>query len=86
MAKNDEKFVEALADEATEQLQSIKAYRTYQGNNPDYGKRAKLAIGVIGAYVKLRGTIANERSNELITIKLIGADGEVNRKALSGSR
>lgn len=66
------KFVDALEAEATEQLSAIREFRTYQGNNPDYGKRAKLAIGVIGAYVRLRATMANEKSNELIERKLLG--------------
>lgn len=65
-------FVAALEAEATQQLSEIRAYRTYQGNNPEYGKRAKMAIGVIGAYVRLRATIANEKTNELVERRLLG--------------
>jgi hypothetical protein len=72
----NEKFLEALGDEAFEQLQVIRAYRTYQGGNPEYKQRAKISIGVIGAYVRLRATLANERSNDLIERRLRGADAE----------
>lgn len=66
-------FIEELEGEATEQLQSIREARTYQGSNPEYRQRAKIAIGVIGAYVRLRATLANEKSNELIERRLLGA-------------
>lgn len=72
-------FVEALESEAVEQLETIKAYRTYQGTNPDYKQRAKMAIGVIGAYVRLRATMANERSNDLIEQRLIGSGDDRKR-------
>jgi hypothetical protein len=69
----DKSFVEMLESEAKGQLAEVQAYRAYRGNNGDYAKRAKLAIGVIGAYVRLRATMANERSNELIAMR-IGAE------------
>lgn len=65
-------FVDALEAEATEQLKELSAARTYQGTNPEYRQRAKLAIGVIGAYVRLRATIANEKTNELVERRLGG--------------
>jgi hypothetical protein len=66
-------FIEDLEAEAKEQLACVQAFRTYQGANPDYKQKAKLAIGVIGAYVRLRATIANERTNELVSLRLLGA-------------
>lgn len=66
-------FVTALEAEAVEQLSAIRAARTYQGENPDYQRRAKLAIGLIGAYVRLRATMANEKSNELIEMRILGS-------------
>jgi hypothetical protein len=74
MEKPDE-FVQALGKEAVEQLAEIRAYRIYQGENPDYARRAKMAIGVVGAYVRLRATLANERSNDLIERRLLGPRG-----------
>lgn len=65
-------FVKDLEEEAREQLVAIREYRIYQGANPEYKGKAKMAIGVIGAYVRLRATMANERSNELITMRMMG--------------
>lgn len=75
------KFVNALEDEAVNQLEAIREYRAYQGSNPDYAKKAKMAIGVIGAYVRLRATLANEKTNELVEMRLVGAVED--RKALT---
>lgn len=71
MAQQNE-FVVALEAEAKDQLQAIREFRTYQGSNPEYHKRAKMAIGVIGNYVRLRATMANERSNDLIAMRMLG--------------
>lgn len=65
-----ETIEQALQVEAVEQLAAIRAYRTYKGSDLDYARRAKVAISMIGAYVRLRATIANERSNELIAQRL----------------
>lgn len=76
-------FLNALESEALEQLAELRKYRTYQGvNNSDYAKRAKVALGVIGSYVRLRGTIANEQTNELVRVRLMGELDEKAPKAL----
>lgn len=77
-------FVEALEGEATEQLDAIREARIYKGNNPDYHKRAKMALGVIGSYVRLRATMANEKSNDLIERRLI-AEPRPRRALASGN-
>ena len=77
-------FVKALEAEATEQLSVIRKARTYQGSDPDCFRRAKLAIGVIGAYVRLRATMANEKSNELIERRLGLAKGATNQQITAG--
>lgn len=68
-------FVQALEEEAQEQLAEVRAYRIYQGTNTEVRQKAKLAIGVIGAYVRLRATMANERSNDLIAHRLLAGSG-----------
>lgn len=65
-------FVEALEREATAQLDEIRAARVYQGTNPEYRQKAKIAIGVIGAYVRLRATMANEHTNRLVELRMLG--------------
>lgn len=70
--RNIDPILDALKEEAIAQVASIRAYRTYQGENPEYRQRAKLAIGVIGAYVRLRATLANERTNDLVELRLVG--------------
>ena len=77
MAKERIPFVEALEAEALEELATIRQYRTYQGTNSDYRGRAKIAIAVIGAYVRLRATMANERTNELVERRLLGSGSDV---------
>jgi hypothetical protein len=67
------KFVEALEEEAVQQLAELRRYRVNASkDNPDLRARAKLAIGVIGAYVRLRATIENGRSNDLVERRLLG--------------
>lgn len=80
----NEPFIEALEAEAVDALKEIREYRTYRGNNPDYRNRAKMAIGIIGSYVRLRATMANERSNDLIERRLVGGAGGVTPRAYIG--
>jgi hypothetical protein len=66
-------FIKLLEEEATQQLEAIRGYRTSTTQDaalPDLRNRAKTALGVIGAYVRLRATMANEKSNELIERRL----------------
>lgn len=64
-------FIDALEAEAYEQLDLIRQYRTsLKSNDPEARLRAKGAIGVIGAYVRLRATLANEKTNELVERRL----------------
>lgn len=66
-----DKFIDLLQEEAAAQIAEIRAYRVYQGTNTEYRNKAKLAIGVIGSYVRLRATMANERSNDLIAQRML---------------
>lgn len=75
MTPEKPKFIDALEAEAYEQLELIRQHRTSLVNDPEAKSRAKGAIGVIGAYVRLRATLANEKTNELVERRL--AIGEV---------
>ena len=67
-----QKFLDALGEEAHEQIANISAARIYEGDNPSYRLKAKIAIGVIGAYVRLCATIENQRTNDLVLARLLG--------------
>lgn len=73
---DDRGFIGALESEATQQLSAIREYRTYQGNNAEFRNRAKVALGVIGAYVRLRATVANEHTNRLVERRMGLRGGE----------
>lgn len=64
------KLLESIETEALEQIAEIRKFRTYQGQNPEYKHRAKVAIGLIGACVRLRATMANEETNRLVARRL----------------
>lgn len=59
-------FMKDLEAEATEQLNEIRAYRTKGASK----ERAKVALGVIGNYVRFRATLANERTNDLVARRM----------------
>jgi hypothetical protein len=80
--KRENVLLNALEGEAMEQISMIREYRNYQGNNPEYRQRAKIAIGVIGACVRLRATMANEKSNELIERRLLSQEAQEAQPAL----
>lgn len=58
--------LKAFEDEALGWLEELRAYRVYQGQNPEYKAKAKIGVGAIGAYVRLRATMANEKQIQLI--------------------
>ena len=71
-----------LEDEAIAQLEFIKKERTYQGSNPEYRKDAKMALGVIGGFIRLCATLENRRTNDLVEARVVGAFG-ADQKRLS---
>jgi hypothetical protein len=83
MEENQKTFLNALESEALAQIDELKKHRTYQGTNAEYGQRAKIALGVIGNYVRLRGTMANEETNALVRHRLLGPDSDA-QKLLRG--
>jgi hypothetical protein len=65
-------LIEALEGEAVEQLEEVKAFRTHRNKNTfdEYQKRAKVALGIIGGYIRLRATVANEETNRLVAMRV----------------
>jgi hypothetical protein len=73
------KLIDALEVEALDQLAEIRSYRSGGGQK----ERAKVALGVIGSYVRLRATLANERTNELVAARL-GLSAQEGPKLIEG--
>lgn len=74
-----------LEDAAMGALDDYLAYRAYQGENPDYYKRARIGIPVLSTYGRVRGTRANERQLDVLERRI--ASGEVipdSRASLAG--
>jgi hypothetical protein len=72
----NKKMLEALEEEAVAQLDEVKTLRTHRSVKTfdEYMKRAKVACVIIGSYVRLRATIANEETNRLVEQRLVGQE------------
>lgn len=72
---NQQDRLEALAaaviPEAIDWVEELKAYRTYQGKDPEYFRKARIALGVVGAGVRLCATIENSRTNDLVQRRML---------------
>ncbi len=65
-----ETLANAIVPEAIEWIAELKKYRTYQGTDPEYFRKARIGLGVVGAGVRILATIENNRSNDLIARRL----------------
>ena len=63
----EEELADAIEDVALQGLKAMRAYLAYQGTNGDYLKKAKIGAAALGAYTRLRATMANERALVLMT-------------------
>jgi hypothetical protein len=72
--------LEALADvvipEAVEWVSELRAYRAYQGKDPEYFRKARIGLGVVGSAVRLCATIENGRTNDMVEARLRALEGE----------
>jgi hypothetical protein len=64
------RFIDALELEATAWLDALADYRKSEVADPEKRTRAKIGLGVVGAFVRAKATAANERSNDLIERRL----------------
>jgi hypothetical protein len=76
-----EKLADAVIPEAIEWIEELRAYRTYQGKNPEYFRKARIGVGIIGGAIRLCATVENMRTNELIQMRMMSAPGETKRLA-----
>ena len=65
-----EALAEAVVPEAIEWVKELRAYRIYQGKDPDYFKKARIGIGVVGGAIRLCATAENARSNDIIQARM----------------
>lgn len=84
MVSNDQVF-DRLEAAAIGALDDYMSYRAYQGENPDYYKRARMGIPVLSTYGRVRGTRANERQLDILERRFAsGEAGDGQAMALAG--
>ena len=65
-----EKFLDQAEDVASIGLDAMRAFLTYQGENPIYQAKAKVGVAAYTAYSRLRATETNRAQIELAAKKL----------------
>ncbi len=76
----------ALTPEAVEWIDELKNYRKYTGADARYSDKARMGILVIGHAVRLHATLENARSNDLVSTRLFGVDGNVKPKQIASGK
>ncbi len=66
-----DRLVDAIVPEAVEWVAQLRAYRTYQGKDPEYFRKARIGLGVVSTAVRLCATRENARTNDLIAQRLL---------------
>ena len=73
--------MKAISDNAIEQFEEVallgakqlKAFFTYQGENPSYFQKARLGAVAISGYARVRASETNRMATELAAKKSAGA-------------
>ena len=65
-----EQMADAIVPEAIAWVAELRKYRVYQGKDPEYFRKARIGVGIVGAGVRLLATVENNHSNELIARRL----------------
>jgi hypothetical protein len=63
-----------FASGARDGVKVMKAFLTYQGDNPDYYKKARIGAVLVGSYTRLRSSQANLASLVLSALQKSSAD------------
>jgi hypothetical protein len=75
-----EKTLDELEETAVAGAKAIRAYLSYQGDNPTYRDKAKVSAAAISAYARTRASETNRQAIELMarrqTSPLALASGE----------
>src|SRR4051812_15146588 len=72
-----EALAEAIVPEAIEWVKELREYRTYQGKDPEYFRKARISLGVVGSAVRLCATAENARTNDAVEARLLMDVNEV---------
>jgi len=75
MSEKLESVTEALGEGALEGLKHLRAYLTYQGENPTYYKKAKVGGVLVASYVKAEATRTNRMAIEQAKTRLNALEG-----------
>ena len=70
----DERLL-ALEDATMDSVKQLRAFFKYEGDNPNYFRKARIAAGMIGAYARLRASETNRMAVEAALGRL--APGEL---------
>jgi len=77
-----EALAKAVVPEAVEWIKELHRYRTYQGKDLDYFRKARIGLGLVSNAVRLCATMENARSNDMILARLKSGDLRGETKAL----
>lgn len=59
-----DKAIDLLGETVPDAVKHLRAFLTYQGDNPIYHQKAKVAGVLLGSYVKAEGTKTNRMAVE----------------------
>lgn len=76
--------LEMFEDVAIEGAKQIKAYFTYQGDNPQYRDKARVGATAISAYARMRASETNRMAVEMMAAKALETVPE--RKQLKAAK
>lgn len=80
----EDKRMDELEDVAMESAKQLRAFFAYQGTNPQYFQKARLACGMIGAYARLRASETNRMAVEVTVGKIGGGSAPLLLAAAGG--
>lgn len=70
----DEETLQELESAIKPSIGAIKAYLAYQGENPQYRDRARIAVGLVGAFARVRASETNRMQVQLISERMSDAE------------
>lgn len=69
----DDKTLDDIESAMAPAVRAIKAYLAYEGDNPQYRDKARVSIGLVGAFARVRASESNRMQVELISERIAGS-------------